>query len=218
MLKQDLAAARADLASEQGADDAGDRRLRGAGAAARSDGGPARHQAVVAAASSAGLMKPVNLAAQLAAAETELTCLRLMLAQVTEAREELRQERDDWRREAAKLIAAKLKEADQRRFAPLARRPWAYRGPLRRPALHAHSDPCIVCANADRWASRQATSIAPAPAGCLHSSGSPALRRPSNSGGRFGAWSVSHLTVRLGLRRRASASAVFALSVLPARA
>jgi hypothetical protein len=78
-------------------------------------------------------MKPVNLAAQLAAAETELTCLRLMLAQVTEAREELRQERDDWRREAAKLyaaklIAAKLKEADQRRFAPLARRPWTYRG------------------------------------------------------------------------------------------
>ena len=28
-------------------------------------------------------MKPVNLAAQLAAAETELTCLRLMLAQAT---------------------------------------------------------------------------------------------------------------------------------------
>jgi transposase len=54
--------------------------------------------------------------------------LRLMLAQVTEAREELRQERDDWRRKAAKPIAAKLKEADQWRFAPLARRPWTYRG------------------------------------------------------------------------------------------
>jgi hypothetical protein len=53
-------------------------------------------------------MKPVNLAAQLAAAETELTCLRLTLSQVTEVREELRQERDDWRREAAKLYAAKL--------------------------------------------------------------------------------------------------------------
>ena len=39
-----------------------------------------------------------------------------------------RQERDDWRREAemlcaAKLIAAKLREADERRFAPPERRP-----------------------------------------------------------------------------------------------
>ena len=41
-------------------------------------------------------MKPVNLSAKLAAAETELACLRLMLAQVREARDELRQERDDW--------------------------------------------------------------------------------------------------------------------------
>jgi hypothetical protein len=63
-------------------------------------------------------MEP-NLAAQLAAAETELACLRLMLAQVKEDRDELRQERDDWRREAEKLIAAKL-----RRFAPPERRPW----------------------------------------------------------------------------------------------
>jgi hypothetical protein len=75
-------------------------------------------------------MKPVNLAAQLAAAETELACLKMALAQVKEDREELRQERDDWRREAAKLyaeklIAAKLKEADERRFAaPPERRPW----------------------------------------------------------------------------------------------
>jgi len=55
-------------------------------------------------------------------------------------------------------------------------------------------------------------------AGKPHSSASPALRTPSNRGGRCGAWSVSHLTVRLGFRRRASASADFASSVLPARA
>jgi hypothetical protein len=71
-------------------------------------------------------MKPVNLAAQLAAAETELACLKMAL-KVKEDREELRQERDDWRREAAKryaekLIAAKL-EADETRFAPPERRP-----------------------------------------------------------------------------------------------
>ena len=79
-----------------------------------------------AAASPAGLMKPVNLAAQLAAAETELACLKMALAQVKEDRNELRQARDDWRREAEKLYAeklidaklAKLREADERRFAP----------------------------------------------------------------------------------------------------
>jgi hypothetical protein len=40
-------------------------------------------------------MKPVNVAAQLAAAETELECLEMVLAQVKEDLEELRQERDD---------------------------------------------------------------------------------------------------------------------------
>jgi hypothetical protein len=74
-------------------------------------------------------MKPVNPAAQLAAAETELACLKMALAQVKDDRDELRQERDDWRREAEtlcaeKLIAAKLREADERRFAPPERRPW----------------------------------------------------------------------------------------------
>ena len=59
-------------------------------------------------------MKPVNLAAQLAAAETQLTCLKLMLAQVKEA---------ELRREAEKLIAMKLSEADEPRFAQLERRP-----------------------------------------------------------------------------------------------
>jgi hypothetical protein len=68
-------------------------------------------------------MKPISLPAQLAAAETELACLKMALAQVKGDREELRQERDDWRREAEKLIAAKLKEADERRFAPPERRP-----------------------------------------------------------------------------------------------
>jgi hypothetical protein len=73
-------------------------------------------------------MKRANLAAQLAAAETELTCLKLALAKVKEDCDELRQERDDWRREAEmlcaeKLIAAKLREADERRFAPPERPP-----------------------------------------------------------------------------------------------
>jgi hypothetical protein len=73
-------------------------------------------------------MKPVNLAVQLAAAETELACLKMALSQVKEDREELRQERDDWRREvemlyAAKLIAAKLREADERHAAPPERHP-----------------------------------------------------------------------------------------------
>jgi hypothetical protein len=73
-------------------------------------------------------MKPVNLAAQLAAAETELACLKLALAQVKEDRDELRQERDNWRREAEtlcaeKLIIAKLRAADEF-LAPPERRPW----------------------------------------------------------------------------------------------
>jgi acyl-CoA reductase-like NAD-dependent aldehyde dehydrogenase len=41
-------------------------------------------------------------------------------------REVLRQERDGWQREAEKLYdyAAKLREVDERRFAPMERRPW----------------------------------------------------------------------------------------------
>jgi len=71
-------------------------------------------------------VKLVNLPTQLAAAETELMCLKMAL-KVKEDRQELPQERDDWRMEAAKryaekLIAAKL-EADVTRFAPADRRP-----------------------------------------------------------------------------------------------
>jgi hypothetical protein len=90
-------------------------------------------------------MKPVNLADKLAAAETELACLKMALAQVKEDRDELRQERDDWRREAemlcaAKLIAAKLREADERRFAPPERRPMvASVGGLRRRERPSHA-------------------------------------------------------------------------------
>ena len=67
-------------------------------------------------------MKPVSQAAKLAAAETELACVKMVLANVKLDRDELRQERDYWRREAEalwaeKLIAAKLKEADERRVA-----------------------------------------------------------------------------------------------------
>jgi hypothetical protein len=74
-------------------------------------------------------MKPVNLAAQLAAAETELACLKMVLAHVKLDRDELRQERDDWRREAEmlcaeKLIATKLRKADERHVAPPEHRPW----------------------------------------------------------------------------------------------
>ncbi len=54
--------------------------------------------------------------------------------------------------------------------------------------------------------------------GLAHSSGSPALRRPSNTGGRFGVCAIIHLTVSLGLRRRASAKAVFASSILSSSA
>ena len=72
-------------------------------------------------------MKPVSQAAKLAAAETELACVKMVLANVKLDRDELRQERDDWRREAEalwaeKLIAAKLKEADERRVASPGRR------------------------------------------------------------------------------------------------
>jgi hypothetical protein len=74
-------------------------------------------------------MKPVNLVAQLAAAETELACLKMVLAQVKEDRDELRRERDDWHREAEMscaetFIAEKLREADEQRPAPLERRSW----------------------------------------------------------------------------------------------
>jgi hypothetical protein len=64
-------------------------------------------------------MKPVNLAAQLAAAETELTYLKMALAQVKE-------DRDDWRRAAEKLYACakKLEEADEVQCASPEHRAW----------------------------------------------------------------------------------------------
>ena len=52
--------------------------------------------------------------------------------------------------------------------------------------------------------------------GLAHSSGNPALRRPSTTAGMPDEWSCHHLTVSLGLRRRASAKATFASSILPA--
>ena len=90
------------------------------------------YQALVTTASLEGRMKPVNLAAKLAAAETELACLKLAHAQVKEDRNELRQERDVWRGQAAKLYAERLidaklvniSEVDERRDAPPERRPW----------------------------------------------------------------------------------------------
>ena len=51
-----------------------------------------------------------------------------------------------------------------------------------------------------------------------HSSGSPALRRPSNKTGRFGARAISHFTVSWGLRRWASARSNFPSSLLPSSA
>src|SRR5208337_641527 len=42
--------------------------------------------------------------------------------------------------------------------------------------------------------------------GLAHSSGSPALRKPSTNFGRFGACATNHFTVRSGLSRSASAS------------
>jgi hypothetical protein len=63
-------------------------------AAAGGDGVPARRQTGVAAASAERQMKPVSQAAKLAAAETELACLKMVLANVKLDRDELRQERD----------------------------------------------------------------------------------------------------------------------------
>jgi len=72
-------------------------------------------------------MKPVNSAAKLPTAEIQLACLKIALAQVKEDHDELRQERD-WRSEAEicaeRLIAAKLREADERHVSPMERRPW----------------------------------------------------------------------------------------------
>jgi uncharacterized protein (DUF3084 family) len=67
-------------------------------------------------------MKPVNLAAQLAAVETELTCLKMVLAQVREDREELRQERHGLRqeRDAWRKMAEKLNDCAIRELARLA--------------------------------------------------------------------------------------------------
>ena len=79
-------------------------------------------------------MKPVNLEAQLAAVETELTCLKIALAQAREDREELRQERDElrqqrdaWRAVAEKLNNDALREADEQRLASPERVPWRRR-------------------------------------------------------------------------------------------
>ncbi len=52
----------------------------------------------------------------------------------------------------------------------------------------------------------------------IHSSGNPALRRPSNNGGTLNEWVSIHLTVSSGLWRRASAKADAASSILPASA
>ena len=74
-------------------------------------------------------MKPVSQAAKLAVAETDRACVKMVLTNVKLDRDELRQERDHWRMEAEalcaeKLIAEKLKEADERRVRPPERRPW----------------------------------------------------------------------------------------------
>jgi hypothetical protein len=67
-------------------------------------------------------MKPANLAAQLAAVETELTCLKMVLAQVREDREELRQERDglSQERDAWRRVAERLNDCAIREVARLA--------------------------------------------------------------------------------------------------
>ena len=52
----------------------------------------------------------------------------------------------------------------------------------------------------------------------VYSSGSPALRTPSNALGRFGECATVHLTVSLELMRRASAKEDLASSILPSSA
>ena len=82
---------------------------------------------MVAAASPAGLMKPVNLAAQLAAAETELACLKMARSGQRGPRRTPagagRLAQGGHEALAEKLIAAKLREADERHVAPPERRP-----------------------------------------------------------------------------------------------
>jgi hypothetical protein len=79
-------------------------------------------------------MKPISLAAQLAAVETELTCLKLALAEakkdrdgLLQERDGLRQERDAWRAVAEKLNDDALSKADERHVAPPERRRWGRR-------------------------------------------------------------------------------------------
>jgi hypothetical protein len=54
--------------------------------------------------------------------------------------------------------------------------------------------------------------------GRVYSSASPALRRPSKSGGMLGACDISHLTVSWVFKPRASAKEVFAWSAFPSSA
>jgi hypothetical protein len=93
-------------------------------------------------------------------------------------------------------------------------------GGLRRRALHARSDRCIVRRKRGQTGQstrdQHRTRSRRLPSNLLHSSGSPALRSASNTAGRFGECSFTHLIVIAGLRRRASASSAFASSILPA--
>ena len=90
-------------------------------------------------------------------------------------------------------------------------------------AFRASFDARIVCAKAriDRQSTsdeHRTRSRRLLPSNLLHSSGSPALRRPSSSGGTFIEWVCCHLRVNWGLRRRASAKADAASSILPSSA
>jgi hypothetical protein len=88
-------------------------------------------------------------------------------------------------------------------------------------ALRARSDPCIVRLKRETGQStsdEQRTRSRTPPSNLLHSSGSPALRMPSNSGGVLDEWVCSDLRVSSGLSRWASAKADVASSILPSSA
>ena len=86
--------------------------------------------------------------------------------------------------------------------------------------LRERVEACIVPLKAriDRAVDKRRASHPLPQAAFIHSSGSPALRNPSNRVGSFGVPDCSNLTVSLGLRRRASAKAVLASSILPSSA
>jgi hypothetical protein len=104
----------------------------------------------------------------------------------------------------------------------LGRLNWAESAPPRlasgRTGVHSIAGVPLRARNSPKRKTRPRIEAAFARIATAHSSGSPALRRPSNKTGRFGARAISHFTVSWGLRRWASARSNFPSSLLPSSA